>query len=293
MQKIGWIGTGVMGRSMCSHILKKGHEVSVYTRTKEKAQDLCNAGAHWKESPEEVAKASDIVVTMVGYPKDLEEVVLGEKGIFTGVKPGTIFIDMTTSEPSLAKEIYEKGKSLGVDSLDAPVSGGDVGAREAKLAIMVGGDREVYDKALPLFKVMGTNIAYMGPAGAGQHTKMINQIHIATTMIGLVEALLYAHKAGLDMLEVIELIGKGAAGSWSLNNYGPRIAKGNFDPGFFVKHFVKDMGIALKEAEKMKLSLPGLALAEQFYVAAMAMGLENMGTHSLYKVFERLNTPIS
>ncbi len=287
--KIGWIGTGVMGNSMCGHVLAAGHQVQVYNRTKGKTDALCEKGAVWKGSPREAAEGAEMVFAIVGYPVDVEEVFLGERGVLKGVSKGAVIVDMSTSEPSLAKRIFEEGARLGIESLDAPVSGGDVGAREARLAIMVGGERKTFDKVLPLFKLMGTNINFMGPAGAGQHTKMANQIHIATTMIGLVECLLYAHKAGLDMLEVIEAIGKGAAGTWSLNNYGPRIAKGNFDPGFFVKHFVKDMGIALKEAERMKLSLPGLAMANQFYVAAMAIGLENMGTHSLYKVFEKLN----
>jgi len=287
--KIGWIGTGVMGNSMCGHILNGGHSVQVYNRTKEKTAALCSKGAVWKGSPKEAAEGADAVFAIVGYPADVEEVFLGSAGILKGAVKGMTIVDMSTSEPSLAKRIFNEATALGIASLDAPVSGGDVGAREARLAIMVGGERSAFDKMLPVFKLMGTNISYMGPAGAGQHTKMANQIHIATTMIGLVECLLYAHRAGLDMLEVIEAIGKGAAGTWSLNNYGPRIAKGNFDPGFFVKHFVKDMGIALKEAARMKLSLPGLAMANQFYVAAMAMGLENMGTHSLYKVFEKMN----
>ncbi len=291
LNNIGWIGTGVMGKSMCGHILKQGYKVFVYTRTKRKAEVLLANGAEWCENPKEVAGKSDLVFTIVGYPADVEEVILGEKGVLSGTKPGSIVVDMTTSEPALAGKIYEQARLRSVASLDAPVSGGDVGAREAKLAIMVGGDREVYDKVLPFFEIMGENIAYMGGAGAGQHTKMCNQIHIASTMIGVVECLLYAHRAGLDMEEMIAVVGKGAASSWSINNYGPRIARGNFDPGFFIKHFVKDMDIALKEARRMKLSLPGLALAHQFYVSAMAVGLENLGTHGLYKLFERMNNP--
>ncbi len=291
LKRIGWIGTGVMGASMCGHILNQGFEVSVYNRTKKKAEELLDRGARWCGNPREVAGDSDCVFIIVGYPADVEEVILGEKGVLSGAKPGSILVDMTTSEPSLAQNIYEQAKKKSIASLDAPVSGGDVGAREGRLAIMVGGDKESYEKVLPLFKYMGENIAYMGEPGAGQHTKMCNQIHIATTMIGVVEALLYAHKAGLDMEEMIAVVGKGAASSWSINNYGPRIAKGNFDPGFFIKHFVKDMGIALKEAASMKLSLPGLALAHQFYVAAMAIGLENKGTHGLYILFERMNKP--
>jgi 3-hydroxyisobutyrate dehydrogenase len=287
---VGWIGTGVMGHSMCSHILAAGYTVSVHTRTKGRAGTLIKGGARWCATPREVAEGSDVVFSIVGYPRDVEEVYLGPEGLLAGVKPGGIVVDMTTSEPSLARRIYQEAGKIPAAALDAPVSGGDVGAREARLAIMVGGDRAAYEAVLPFFRHMGRNIAYMGGPGAGQHTKMSNQIHIATTMIGLVECLLYAHRAGLDMTEVITAIGQGAAGTWSLLNYGPRIAAGNFDPGFFVKHFVKDMGIALKEAAQMKLSLPGLALAHQFYVAAMAMGMENLGTHSLYRVFERLNS---
>ena len=289
IKSIGWIGTGVMGRSMCLHLIEGGYKAFVYNRTKSKAKDLLDAGATWCENPGEVAGRSDCVFTIVGYPADVEEVILGEKGVLAGIKSGSILVEMTTSEPTLAKRIYNEARKTSVSVLDAPVSGGDVGARSGKLAIMVGGDRKIFDQVMPLFKLMGENIAYMGPAGAGQHTKMCNQIHIATTMIGVVECLLYAYKAGVDLEEMIAVVGSGAAASWSLNNYGPRIAKGNFDPGFFVKHFVKDMDIALKEARRMKLSLPGLALAHQFYVSAMAIGLENMGTHSLYKLFERMN----
>jgi 3-hydroxyisobutyrate dehydrogenase len=196
---------------------------------------------------------------------------------------------MTTSSPILAKKIYEICKNKGIYSLDAPVSGGDIGAREGKLAIMVGGDRDVYDKALPFFKIMGENIAYMGKAGAGQHTKMSNQILIAGTMIGVVESLLYAYKTGMNLDSVIDVIGKGAASSWSINNLGKRIAKGDFDPGFFIKHFIKDMGIALDEAKRINLALPGLSLAHQFYIAATSLGYENLGTQGLYKVFQKMN----
>jgi 3-hydroxyisobutyrate dehydrogenase len=292
IRSVGWIGTGVMGRSMCLHVMNKsGLKARVYNRTRDKARDLLEAGAVWCDSPREVAQGSDCIFTIVGYPADVEEVVLGGQGALAGAALGAVLVEMTTSEPTLARRIHAEAKKKGVEALDAPVSGGDVGARSAKLTFMVGGERPAFERVLPLLRHMGENIALLGGPGAGQHTKMVNQIHIATTMIGMVECLLYAHRAGLDMLEVIEAIGKGAAGSWSLNNYGPRIAKGNFDPGFMVKHFVKDMDIALKEAGRMKLSLPGLALAHQFYVAAMAVGLENLGTQSLYKVFERLNTP--
>lgn len=288
-QRIGWIGTGVMGAAMCGHLQKAGYPIAVHNRTKSKADELVKNGAVWCDTPRQAAEQSDVVFSIVGYPADVEEIYFGETGILAGMRKEGIIVDMTTSEPTLAERIYAEAAEKGVEALDAPVSGGDVGAKEARLAIMVGGKKEVFDQVKPLFEIMGKNIAYMGEAGAGQHTKAANQIHIATTMIGMVEALLYAHKAGLDLNELIEAIGKGAAGSWSLNNYGPRIAKGNFEPGFFVKHFVKDMGIALKEAKRMRISLPGLALAEQFYISAMSMGLENKGTHSLYKVFEKMN----
>ncbi len=287
--RIGWIGTGVMGRSMCGHLLKAGSAVSVFTRTREKASDLLKAGASWCAAPAEVARGSEVVFTMVGFPSDVEQVYLAADGILAGARGGSLVVDMTTSEPSLARRIHAEAKARSVASLDAPVSGGDIGAREAKLAIMVGGEREAFDRALPLFKRMGETIALMGGPGAGQHTKMVNQITIAGNMIGVVESLLYAHKAGLGLDAVIDIIGKGAAASWSLNNLGRRIAKGDFNPGFYIKHFVKDMGIALQEAKAMKLSLPGLALVNQFYVAAQAQGLENLGTQGLYRVLAAMN----
>ena len=278
-----------MGKSMCAHILKAGYNISVYNRTKEKAKELIDMGAIWCSNPKEVAEKSDIVFTIVGFPHDVEEVYLGENGVLKAIKKGAIIVDMTTSEPSLAQRVYEEAKKIGVSSIDAPVSGGDVGAKNGTLAIMAGGDKEMYEKVFPFFELMGKNIAYMGKAGAGQHTKMSNQILIASTMIGVVESLLYAYKAGNDLGEVINVIGKGAAGCWSINNLGPRIVKGNFDPGFFIKHFIKDMGIALKEAKNLNLSLPGLALAYQFYISATALGLENLGTQGLYKVLAKMN----
>jgi len=287
--RVGWIGTGVMGKSMCAHILKAGYKVSVYNRTKEKAKELIDMGAVWCSNPKEVAEKSDKVFTIVGFPHDVEDVYLGENGVLKAIKKGAIIVDMTTSEPSLAQRVYEEAKKLGVSSIDAPVSGGDVGAKNGTLAIMAGGDKETYEKVFPFFELMGENIAYMGKAGAGQHTKMSNQILIAGTMIGVVESLLYAYKAGNDLNEVINVIGKGAAGCWSINNLGPRIVKGNFDPGFFIKHFIKDMGIALKEAKHMNLSLPGLALVYQFYISATALGLENLGTQGLYRVLGKMN----
>ncbi len=291
MKKIGWIGTGVMGKSMCKHILKKGYALSVYNRTKEKTGELCKEGANWLVTPGDVAAASDVTFTMVGEPSDVEQVILGKGGVLERSRPGSVIVDMTTSEPSLARRIYEEAKGKSVSSLDAPVSGGDVGAREGTLAIMVGGDEEAFKRVLPVFELMGKNIAYMGGPGMGQHTKMSNQIAIAANMVGVVESLLYARRAGLDPDAVIDIIGKGAASSWSLNQLGRRIVKGDFAPGFYIRHFVKDMGIALLEARRMKLSLPGLALANQFYTAAMAEGLETDGTQALYKVLDRLNRP--
>ena len=288
-QKIGWIGTGVMGKSMCAHLMKAGYKISVYNRSKEKANGLIDMGAIWCSNPREVAEKSDILFTIVGFPHDVEEVYFGENGILKSIKSGSIIIDMTTSEPSLAQKIYNEARKMGVSSLDAPVSGGDVGAKNGTLAIMIGGDKKAYETLLPFFNLMGQNISYMGKEGAGQHTKMSNQILIASTMIGTIESLLYAYKAGNDLEAVINVIGKGAAGCWSINNLGPRVAKGNFEPGFFIKHFVKDMGIALKEAKLMNLALPGLALAYQFYMYAMALGLENLGSQGLYKVLGKMN----
>lgn len=288
-KKIGWIGTGVMGKSMCSHILKKKDTVFVYSRTRGKARELEQMGAQWCMSPGELASKSDIVFAIVGFPRDVEDVFLGETGVLQGIRSGSTIIDMTTSEPSLAQRIYTVAKAKGISSIDAPVSGGDVGARDGKLAIMAGGDKAAFDEIMPLFQLMGENIAYMGGPGAGQHTKMSNQILIASTMVGVVESLLYAYKAGLDADEVINVIGKGAAASWSINTLGRRIAAKDFDPGFFIKHFVKDMGIALAESRRMNLSLPGLALTHQFYVSAIAIGLEDLGTQGIYKVFAGMN----
>ena len=286
-----WIGTGVMGASMCSHLMDKGYNLRVYNRTKSKADELVAKGAVWCGSPAEAAKGCDAIFTIVGYPKDVETVILGEQGVLETASSGSVIVDLTTSEPSLAQKIAEAADRKGIKTLDAPVSGGDIGAKNGTLAIMCGGEKETFDRVLPMLETFGENIKYMGKSGAGQHTKMSNQILIAGTMIGVVESLLYGYRARLDMDEIIDVIGSGAAASWSINNLGRRIAAGNFDPGFFIKHFVKDMGIALKEAGAMKLSLPGLALANQFYVAAMAQGLENLGTQGLYKVFETMNSP--
>ena len=288
-KRIGWIGTGVMGQPMCAHLIQNGYDMAVFNRTREKADDLVDAGAVWRESPRAVAEKSDIVFTIVGFPQDVREIYFGDTGIFAGMRKGGTVVDMTTSEPSLAAQIAAQAGENGVAALDAPVSGGDVGARQGTLAIVVGGDRDAFDETKPLFDILGDNVAYLGPAGAGQHTKMSNQTLIASTMIGVVESLLYAWKAGLDPNDVIDVIGRGAASSWSINNLGRRIVAGDYNPGFYIRHFVKDMGIALREAERMNLSLPGLSLARQFYVAAMGMGFEDLGTQGLYKVLARLN----
>lgn len=288
-ETIGWIGTGVMGSSMCQHLLNDGHKVAVFNRTRSKAEPLVKMGAEWCDSPADVAEKSRLIFTIVGYPKDVRQVILGESGILSKAEAGSCIVDMTTSTPALAVHIHKKAQQMEIDTIDAPVSGGDSGAREGRLAIMTGGQPEVFEKVKPYFELMGENITLMGGPGKGQHTKMCNQTLIATTMIGVVESLLYAHKAGMDMEKVISVIGKGAASSWSINNLGPRIASGDFDPGFFIKHFVKDMRIALDEARRMEVALPGLALAEQFYTSAMAMGYENLGTQGLYKVLERMN----
>src|SRR5438105_14042356 len=286
--RIGWIGTGVMGRWMCQHLLTKGFAATVYNRTRDKAKPLTDAGAAWADTPRGVAERSDVVFAIVGFPKDVREVFLGPQGALAGSKPGTVLVDMTTSEPSLAREIYDAARAKGVASVDAPVSGGDVGAKNAALSIMVGGDKDVVEAVRPLLECMGKTIIHQGGPGAGQHTKMVNQVLIASNMVGVCEALLYAYKAGLDAKTVLQSVGGGAATSWSLNNLGPRIIDRNFEPGFFVEHFIKDMGIALDEAKRMGLSLPGLALANQLYLAVKAQGYGRKGTHALMLALEQL-----
>jgi 3-hydroxyisobutyrate dehydrogenase len=287
--RIGWIGTGVMGSSMCGHLMAAGYSATVFNRTAEKARPLLDKGARLADSPQAVAEASDVVFTIVGYPRDVREVTLGPRGTLAGARPGTVLVDMTTSEPALAIDIDRAARAKQVHAVDAPVSGGDVGAREARLSIMIGGDKPVVDALKPLFETMGKTIVHQGPAGAGQHTKMVNQVLIATNMVGVCEGLLYAFKAGLDLNVVLQSVGSGAAGSWSLNNLGPRMIAGNFEPGFFVEHFLKDMGIALAEARRMNLCLPGLALAEQLYRAVAAQGYARKGTHALMLALSHLS----
>ncbi|WP_285842028.1 NAD(P)-dependent oxidoreductase [Ureibacillus chungkukjangi] len=284
-KKIGFIGTGVMGSSIVKHLLKADYEVSVYTRTKSKAQSLVELGAKWAETPKDAAINSDVIFTMVGFPADVEEVYFGENGLLQTAKKGAVVVDLTTSEPTLAKKIYESAKEKGLTSIDAPVSGGDVGARNGTLSIMIGGDESVFNELLPILQIFGENIVYQGEAGAGQHTKMCNQLLIATNMIGVCESIAYATKAGLDIEKVLQSISSGAAGSWSLSNLGPRMIKGDFEPGFYLKHFIKDMKIAIDEAEKMNLNLPGVKLSKELYNTLLEKGYGDNGTQSLIKYY--------
>jgi 3-hydroxyisobutyrate dehydrogenase len=287
--RVGWIGTGVMGRSMCSHLLKAGYKTSVFNRSAEKLNDLVHLGAVACSSPRDVASKSDVVFSMVGYPTDVEEVLLGEQGALAGLRPGGIIVDMTTSRPGLAVRIAAESLSKGVIALDAPVSGGDIGAREARLSIMVGGDQGAFDALTPLWKVMGATYVFQGPAGSGQHTKMVNQILIASGMVGLCEAMLYAKQTGLDPELVLKSVSSGAAGSWSLSNLTPRILKRDFAPGFFVDHIVKDLSIAIEEAEKLGLQLPGLNNAKKVYEFLQTMDHGSSGTQALILAMAKLN----
>ncbi|EID4718146.1 NAD(P)-dependent oxidoreductase [Listeria monocytogenes] len=285
MEKIGFVGTGVMGSSMAGHLLEAGYEVLVYTRTKTKAEDLLEKGALWIKTPGELANKVDILISMVGYPKDVEELYLGENGFLENLAVGTVAIDMTTSSPALAKKMAEFGREKGIGVLDAPVSGGDIGAKNGTLAIMVGGSEEVFLKVKPIFDILGSSVILQGDAGAGQHTKMVNQIAIASNMIGVTEAIIYAEAAGLNPSSVLDSISGGAAGSWSLANLIPRVLKDDFSPGFFIKHFIKDMGIAISEAKQMGLELPGLTLAEKMYQTLAEQGLSEEGTQALIKYY--------
>ncbi|MGE7760857.1 NAD(P)-dependent oxidoreductase [Peribacillus sp. NPDC097895] len=282
-EAIGFIGLGVMGKSMARNLLKAGYEVFVYTRTKDKANDLLQLGAKWVKAPKDIAQNANVIISMVGYPSDVEEIYLGYDGLIENGKAGTYLIDMTTSTPSLAVRIAEEAKKKGMESLDAPVSGGDIGARDAKLTIMVGGDSEAFEAVRPIFDIMGSNVVHQGAAGSGQHTKMCNQIAIASNMIGVTEAISYAKKAGLDPDRVLQSISSGSAGSWSLSNLVPRMVKGDFEPGFYIKHFIKDMKIALDEAERMGMDAPGLSLSKSLYEGLADAGEENSGTQALYK----------
>ena len=279
--RLGWIGLGVMGGSMCTHLLRAGYPLTVHTRTRAKAAAQLAAGAAWADSPRAVALASDVVFTMVGFPRDVRDVVLGENGVLAGLRAGGILVDMTTSEPSLAVELAEAARAGGAWAVDAPVSGGDVGAREARLSIMVGGNADAIAVVRPALEALGRTIVHHGGPGTGQHAKLVNQTLIASNMVGVCEGLLYAQRAGLDPERVLASVSGGAAGSWSLLNLAPRMLKGDFAPGFYVEHFVKDMEIALREAERMKLALSGLALAKQLYERLVALGHARSGTQAL------------
>jgi 3-hydroxyisobutyrate dehydrogenase len=284
--RLGFIGTGVMGKSMAGHLLRAGYPLSVYTRTRARAESLIAAGATWCDTAAELARNSEVILTIVGFPADVEQVYFGPAGILAHAARGAVVIDLTTSSPALAQRIHAEAGSCGLAALDAPVSGGDRGAREATLAIMVGGEAETLAAVLPLLQCLGKNIVHQGPAGSGQFTKMANQIAIASGMLGVCEALAYAKKAGLDPTKVLQSIGGGAAGSWSLNNYGPRIIAGDFAPGFFVKHFIKDLGIAVRSAEELGLGTPGLALAKKMYEKLADEGWAESGTHALFKLYD-------
>ena len=286
---IGWIGTGVMGSSMCSHLIKKGYKTVVYNRTRRKAKSLIEQGAEWAKTPKDVAANADVIFTIVGFPNDVRQVYFGGDGILEGIQEGSLVVDMTTTEPTLAEEIYQAAKLRGASSVDAPVSGGDIGAQAGTLSIMVGGDKKDVDSVMPLFKLMGKNIVHQGGAGKGQHAKMCNQIMAASLMIGVCETLLYGYKAGLDLDTMLSSVGKGAAASWMLTNLAPRMIKRDFRPGFYVEHFIKDMGIALEEARKMNLSLPGLSLVQQLYIATKAQGHGRKGTQALLLALEKIS----
>lgn len=283
---LGFIGIGVMGESMARNLMKGGYDVHIHTRTKRKAEDLIREGAVWEDSVAALSSVCNLVCTIVGFPPDVEEVYLGESGILANMKPGGCVVDMTTSKPDLAEKIARMAREKSIASLDAPVSGGDVGAREARLSIMCGGEKEAFDAVKPILELMGSTIVYQGPAGSGQHTKMCNQIAIAGCMLGVCEAIAYAKKSGLDAETVLKSIESGAAGSWSLSNLAPRIIQGDFDPGFYVKHFIKDMGVASDAADAMSLNIPGLNLAKRLYETLAANGGEDLGTQGLYKLYE-------
>lgn len=287
-KKIGWIGTGLMGNPMVKHLVSAGYQVNVHNRTKQKAEDLIVLGCSWYDTPAALAASSDVIVTIIGFPKDVEECYFGGQGIFQVVKPGMLLIDMTTTKPSLAIKIAGEAAKAGAEFIDAPVSGGQVGAINGTLSIMMGGKKEVVDTVLPMFETFGNNMVYQGQAGAGQHAKMCNQITIAGTLIGVCEGLIYGAKAGLDLNTVLASISKGAAGCWSLDVLAPKIVKGDYSPGFSVDNFVKDLTIALEEAEAMKLSLPGLALVKQLYISIQAMGKGSSGNQALYLALKKL-----
>ncbi|MBI2517530.1 MAG: NAD(P)-dependent oxidoreductase [Opitutae bacterium] len=285
MSSVAFIGTGVMGRSMAGHLLKAGHTLHVHNRTKEKAQGLLDAGAHWHGTPGAAAAQADFVFTIVGFPTDVEETYFGPRGILAHAKRGTVVVDMTTSSPVLARRIAEAAAGKGLQALDAPVTGGDVGAREARLVIMVGGDEAAFARTRPLFEVMGKNILLHGGPGAGQLCKLANQIGIASVMVSWCEALAFAQRAGLDPVRVLESISGGAAGSVGMTVLAPRALRGDFAPGFYVKHFLKDLRLALAAAEEMKLDLPGTAQAKKLYDEVARRGWDDCGTQALFRLY--------
>ena len=286
---IGWIGTGVMGSSMCGHLLTAGYRVTVHSRTRSKAQPLLDRGAQWAENPRTVAAQSDVLFTMVGFPQEVHTVYFGETGVLAGARAGTIFIDMTTTQPSLSREIAAAASANNLSAIDAPVSGGDVGAKNASLSIMIGGDTTSVQAVMPLLERLGKKIVHQGGPGAGQQAKLCNQIVIAGTIVGVCESLLYGYKAGLDLNHMLESIRGGAAACWTLDNLAPKILQRNFEPGFFVEHFIKDMGMALEEAKRMGLVLPGLTLAHQLYQTVQTLGHGRSGTHALMLALEELS----
>lgn len=283
---LGFIGTGVMGSSMAGHLLANGYELHIYNRTKEKAETLIKQGAVWENTPGEIAAKCDIIFTMVGYPRDVEDIYLSKGGLIELAKDGALLVDMTTSSPKLARKICNAGKKRGLGILDAPVTGGDKGAREATLTILAGGTKEDFEQALPYFKIMGKNIHLMGNAGDGQNTKLVNQITLAGTMTGMCEGLAFAKACGLNPNDVLAAISGGAAGSWSLTNYGPRILSGDFAPGFFIKHYIKDMKLAEEAADEMELDMPALSLTRELYEEVAEGGFDNAGTQALYMLYE-------
>jgi len=287
--RLGWIGTGVMGASICGHLLQAGYRVTVHSRTKAKAHPLIERGAAWADSPQAVAAAVDVLFTMVGFPEDVREVYSGEAGILRGVKAGTILIDMTTTAPSLSRELAERASAVGCSAIDAPVSGGDVGAKNATLSIMIGGKTRAVQTVMPLFELLGKKIVHQGDAGAGQQAKLCNQLVIASTMVGVCESLLYGYKAGLDLDRMLDSVRGGAAACWSLDQLAPRILQRDFEPGFVVEHFVKDMGLALEESKRMNLTLPGLTLAQGLYQSVVALGHGRSGTQALMLALEQLS----
>jgi 3-hydroxyisobutyrate dehydrogenase len=287
--RIGWIGTGVMGRSMCGHLLRAGYQATVFNRTRHKADSLIDLGAKWADTPKAVAESCDVVFSMVGFPTDVRETILGSDGILAGLKKGGVLVDMTSSQPSLAVEIANEAGARGVIALDAPVSGGDIGAREARLSIMVGGDEATFHELMPLWNLMGKTIQYHGAPGTGQHCKLTNQILVAGIMVSMCEALIYAYRSGLNVEHALISVSSGAAGSWSLSNLGPRILRGDFAPGFYVEHFVKDLAIAIEETKRMDLKLPGLEVCEQLYRSLKDQGGGRLGTQGLILGLSRLN----